>query len=240
MRGFAPAREVAVAAARLGAAVFASLLGVRCRVAVRAFPAEEGGGVGFDLLAARERPRGIHAPHATRVVAIGDAAVLARGNPLARLAPGGLLAVPTDQRSADALWAEVPSWAKAIVFDRHLRVVGWSPGSASDNPWIAAAAFVGVALAAAARDNSLAGAAAVDGAALEREVIEAIRVATATPPVGAGAPANKPEAKPEAEHAGRAARAAFEAHLEVPGATIERDDDGVRLGRRDARVGAER
>jgi pyruvate-ferredoxin/flavodoxin oxidoreductase len=229
MRGFAPAREIAIAAARIAAAVFASLLGVRCRVAVRSFPPEEGGGVGFDLLAARDRPRGVHAPHATCVVAVGDAAALTRGNPLARLAPGGLLALPTRQRSADALWAEVPSWAKAIVFDRRLRVVGWSPGAAGDDPWIAAAAFVGVALAAASRDSSLAGATGLDPAAVEREVAEAILVAAT------------PGADPElAESGGRTARAAFEAHLEVPGATIEREDDGVRLGRRDSRATAQR
>src|SRR5205085_2300146 len=79
MRGYAPTREAAVAAARLAAAVFASLLGVRCRVAVRAFPPDEGGAVGFDLLAARDRPRGIHVPHAMRVVAMADPAALVRG-----------------------------------------------------------------------------------------------------------------------------------------------------------------
>jgi pyruvate-ferredoxin/flavodoxin oxidoreductase len=235
LRGFAPSREIAIAAARLSASVFGSLLGVRCRVAVRAFPEEEGGGVGFDLLAARERPRGIHAPHATRVVAIADPAALVRGNPLARLAAGGLLAVPTRQRSADALWAEVPSWAKAIVFDRRLRVVGWSPDTSGADPWVAAAAFVGIALAAASRDGSLADTFTADAAAVEREVAEAILVAA--PSASAFGAAKD---RPAAEQGGRIAREAFEAHLEVPGATIEREDDGVRLGRRDARVTAQR
>jgi pyruvate-ferredoxin/flavodoxin oxidoreductase len=243
MRGFASRDEVAVAAARLAAAVFASLLGVRARVAVRAVPAEEGGGIGFDLLAARDRPRGLHAPHATRVIAIDDAGVLARGNPLARLAAGGVLALRTEQRSADAVWAEVPSWAKAVAFDRGARVVGWpafrgssndpsgSPptdghGAAIDDPCFVAAGFVGVALAAASRDGSLAGARAVDAAAVEREVAEALRVAGKSAVV--------------AERGGRAARQAFEAPIEVPRATIEREDDAVRLGRRDARATAER
>jgi pyruvate-ferredoxin/flavodoxin oxidoreductase len=227
MRGFTPAREAAAAAAKLSATVFASLLGARCRVAVRAFPPDEGGGVGFDLLASRDRPRGLHAPHATRVVAIADPAVLARGNPLARLAPGGLLAVPSQQRSADALWAEVPSWAKAIVFDRGVRVVGWSPGAQAEEPWVAAAAFVGIALAAAAREGSLTSAHAVDAAAVEREVAEALLLGGA-------------DAARAAERGARAARDAFEAHVEVPLATVEREDDGVRLGRRDSRATAGR
>jgi len=228
MRGVAPTREIAVAAAKVSATVFASLLGVRCRAAVRTFPEEEGGGVGFDLLAARERPRGIHAPHTTRAIAIADPEALSRGNALARLARGGLLALPTHQRSADALWAEVPSWAKAIVFDRGVRVLGWSPRTNADDSWVAAAGFVGIALAAAWRDGSLPGARALEAAAVQREVADALLMA------GVDA------ARLAADRGGQAAREAFEAHIEVPRVTVEREDDGVRLGRRDARATAER
>jgi pyruvate-ferredoxin/flavodoxin oxidoreductase len=223
MRAFAPTREVAIAGAKLAATVFASLLGVRCRIAVRSFPLDEGGTVGFDVIAARDRPRGGHAPHAMRVVAIADDGALARGNPLARLAPGAVLAVPTRQRSADALWADVPSWAKAIVFDRGATVLGWSPSASTDDPWVSAARLVGIALAAASREGTLAGARAVDGAAVEREVGDALAIAG-------------PDAARAAEHGRRAAREAFEVQVEVPRATVEREDDGVRLGRRDARA----
>jgi pyruvate-ferredoxin/flavodoxin oxidoreductase len=225
MRGIATRREVAVAAAELCAAVLMSALGVRTRVAVRGLGEDEGGGVAFDLVAARDRPRGTHAPHAVRVVAIDDAASLTRGNPLGRLAPGGLLAVPSSQRSADALWAEVPPWVKATVFDRGVRVVGWAPGAKEDEPWILAAAFVGIALAAAAGDRSLGGGRAIDGAIVAREVGEGLRVAV-----------GDSHAAAVADRGAHVAREAFEAHVEVPRATIEREDDGVRLGRRDARV----
>jgi hypothetical protein len=223
MRGITARREVAVAAAELCASVIASALGVRTRVAVRALSPEEGGGVAFDLLAGRERPRGAHIPHDVRVVAIDDPAVLVRGNALARLALGGLLAIPSTQRSADAVWAEIPHWAKAIVFDIGARVVGWLPPASDDDAWVSAAAFVGIALVAATAERSLVGGRSIDGAVVAREVADALRVAL-------------DHGSAIAERGGRVAREAFEAHVEVPRATIEREDDGVRLGRRDARA----
>jgi hypothetical protein len=232
MRGITSTWQVATAAAELGAAVLASALGARTRVAVRKLSEEEGGGVAFDLIAGQARPRGSHAPHAVCVVAVDDASMLARGNPLARLAAGGLLAIPTSQRAADALWGEVPPWAKAVVFDRQARVIGWSAGPPGDDPWASAAAFVGIALAAAAEDPSLRGGRSVDGAIVEREVADALWVALAVLEPGHG------DASREAtvDRGARIARAAFEAHIEVPRATIQREDDSVRLGRRDSRV----
>jgi hypothetical protein len=227
MRGVSARPEVAMAAADLCAAVLASALGLRTRVAVRMLREEEGGAFAFDLHAGRERPRGGHAPHAVRVLAVDDARVLERGNALLRLAGGGLVALPTGQRSADALWAEVPAWAKAIVFDRGARVVGWSPVLVADSPWPLAAGFAGLALAEASTERSLAGARAIDAATVEREVSEALGHAGA-------------DAAALAADCARAARAAFEARIEVPRATIDREDDGVRLGRRDARAPAER
>jgi pyruvate-ferredoxin/flavodoxin oxidoreductase len=225
MRGLAPRREVAVAAGELCALVLASVFGLRTRVAVRSLADEEGGGFAFDLLAGRERPRGVHAPHALRVVAVGDPAHLARGNALSRLAPGGLAALPSTQRAADAVWAEVPSWAKAVVFDRNARLLGWSPATPEAGPWLEGAAFVGIALAAAAADRTLAAGRAIDGTVVEREVAEALRRVA-------------PSAGSSADAGARLARGAFDAHVEVPRATIDREDDGVRLGRRDARAGA--
>jgi pyruvate/2-oxoacid:ferredoxin oxidoreductase alpha subunit len=240
MRGIASRREVAAAAAELCVTVLASALGLLTRVAVRALSTEEGGGVAFDLVASRDRPRGEHAPHAVHVVALDDASPLACGNPLSRLAPGGLLAVPSQQLAADGLWAELPPWAKAIVFDRGARVLGWFPAPSDENVWVSAAAFVGIALAAATTDLATGGdrsdgtspalpgrgRASIEGAVVAREVGDALRVARE----GAA------DAAAIAERGGRIARQAFEGHVEVPRATIEREDDGVRLGRRDARV----
>ena len=237
MRGLTDRREVASAAAELCAAVLASALGLRTRVAVRDLPEEEGGGVAFDLVAARARPRGSHAPRAIGVVALADASLLARGNALSRLARAGVLAIHTERRAADAIWSELPSWAKALVFDRGARVLGWANarepatngagvGVPSSNPWVAAAAFVGVALAVAVSDRSLRDLGVgegVDGAVVEREVTEALR---------GGVAFHAKDAAGVAEGGGKAGRAAFEAMVEVPRATIERDDDGVRLGRR--------
>jgi pyruvate-ferredoxin/flavodoxin oxidoreductase len=223
MRGIASRREIAVAGGELSAVVLASALGLRTRVAVRALGDDEGGGFAFDLLAARERPRGLHAPHAMRVIAISDPGTLGRGNALARLAPAGLVAVPTRQRAAEAVWAEVPPWAKAVVFDRSAHLLGWSPGTTDDGAWQQGAAFVGIALAVAAADRGLTGGRSIDGAIVEREVSEALRRAGM-------------EASAHADRGARLARDAFEAHVEVPRATIDREDDGVRLGRRDARA----
>ncbi len=240
MRGIAARREVAVAAAELCAAVLASALGVRTRGVVRGLGADEGEGVAFDLIASRHRPRGGHAPHAVDVVAVDDTAILSRGNVLARLAPGGWLAVPTEQRAADALWAEVPPWVKATVFERGARVIGWFP-AVDEDPWVTAAAFAGIALAALAAEPSaplpgrepqhgpLWSSASADGTVVAREVAAALLTALE------GVVATEKTAS-IAARGGSAARAAFEKYVEVPRAAIEREDDGVRIGRRDVRV----
>jgi hypothetical protein len=65
----------------------------------------------------------------------------------------------------------------------------------------------------------------VDGVVVAREVAEAMRAAD-------------PEAASLADTGAVVAREAFEAHVEVPRSTIDREDDGVRLGRRDSRAAA--
>ncbi|HEY1697661.1 MAG TPA: hypothetical protein VGG39_36115 [Polyangiaceae bacterium] len=222
-RGLTQRRDSAVAAASLCASVLGSVLGARTQVAVRAVGDDEGGGFAFDLLAGKDRPRGVHARHAVRVVALGHPGALAQGNALARLAAGGMVALPSRSRAADAVWGEVPPWAKAILFDRGARVVGWSPDA--DEPWGLAAAFAGIALAAAAADRGLAAGRTVDGGVVEREVAEAMR-------------AHGDASQASSERGSRAARAAFETHVEVPRSTVDREDDGVRLGRRDSRAAA--
>jgi hypothetical protein len=232
MRGICRSREVAVAAGELSAAVLASALGLRTRVTVRELGADDGGGVAFDLVAGRDRPRGAHAPHAVGVVAIADpswASRLEQGNALGRLASGGVVAVPSAQRAAEALWSEVPPRAKAAVFDRRARLVGWTlPQTAAEEPWLLAASMVGVALALAvavpaSAASSGEGRPAIAGAVVEREVAEALRVSVATHAPGAAIVAGL---------GGQAARSAFESLVEVPRALVARDDDGVRLGRR--------
>src|SRR5207237_250712 len=102
MRGRVSDEATARASADLCAAVVASALGLRVRAAVRAVSAAEGGGFVFDLLASRERPRGAHVPDAIHLVAFADAVALDH-NALAvltRLAPGGVLALPSESESA--------------------------------------------------------------------------------------------------------------------------------------------
>ena len=227
MRGRVRDALTAEACSELCAAVVSSALGLHVRASVRGVLANEGEGFAFDLLASRDRPRGAHAPHAVRLIALEDPAMFALASPLARLAEEGILAVPTHQRSADAVWGEIPAYAKAIVFDRHARVVGWTPTEDADpkmRPWLTASAFAGLALASAAGRT---GRAPVDGSLVAREVAEALRAA-----LGAGAANAESFIKRGAD----VARAAFESHVEVPRATVERDEEAVRLGRRDARA----
>jgi hypothetical protein len=230
MRGRVRDAATAEASAELCAAVVSSALGLHVRASVRKVSAGEGEGFAFDLLASRERPRGAHAPHAVALIALEDAAMFAPASPLGRLADGGVVAVPTQQRSADAVWGELPAYAKAIIFDRHARVMGWTPaeapsGDARARSWLTAAAFAGLALASAAGRT---GRAPVDGSLVAREVAEALRAA-----LKAG---GDPGAESVITRGADAARAAFEAHIEVPRATVERDEESVRLGRRDARA----
>jgi pyruvate/2-oxoacid:ferredoxin oxidoreductase alpha subunit len=222
MRGRVRDASTAEACADLCAAIVSSALGLHVRVSVRSAPASEGEGVAFDLLASRERPRGVQAPHAVKLVVLEDLAALTTGNPLARLAEGGVLAVPTRERSADAVWGEIPAYAKAIVFDRRASVVGWEPeGDAQSRPWLTAAAFAGLALACGGGAGARA---PVDGSLVAREVAEALR--TLIGPVGEAV----------AMRGAEVARRVFEARVEVPRATVERDEESVRLGRRDART----
>jgi Pyruvate:ferredoxin oxidoreductase core domain II/Pyruvate flavodoxin/ferredoxin oxidoreductase, thiamine diP-bdg len=227
MRGRVRDAATAEACAELCTSVVSSALGLHVRASVRRTGAAEGEGFAFDLLASRDRPRGAHAPHAVRLVALEDAAMFSVASPLARLADDGVLAVPTQQRSADAVWSELPAYAKAIVFDRHARILGWTPTEETDptaRRWLTAAAFAGLALASAAGRT---GRAPVDGSLVAREVAEALRAA-----VGGAAGSGETVVAKGAE----AARKAFEAHIEVPRATIERDEEAIRLGRRDTRA----
>jgi hypothetical protein len=64
----------------------------------------------------------------------------------------------------------------------------------------------------------------VDASLVAREVADALRVA-----VG-------PSHEAWVPRGAEAARRAFEANVEVPRATVERDQESIRLGRRDARA----
>lgn len=227
MRARVADERAAHACVELCPAVIGALLGLRARAAVRALAPAEGGGFAVDVIASRERPRGAHAPASVKLIALDDARALIDGSPLARLAKGGVLAVPTASASPAALWAEIPPYVKAIVFDRAAKVVGWSAGSAEEarSPWTVAGAFSGVAVATA---SSL-GRGAVDASLVAREVSEAVLAAVS---------ANDPHRAEVARGASETARRAFEAHVEVPRSLVEKDEDAIRLGRKDARAAA--
>jgi hypothetical protein len=205
-------------------------------------------GASFEVMASRDRPRGRHTPHSVRLVVLDDVASLLAGNPLARLANGGIVALPTHHRTPEALWASLPPYVKAIAFDRHAHVLGWATTSERDESheaesadgarWLTAAAFAGVALAALGKASTSTSGSGdpgrarplVDGSLVAREVSDAIRFGLRSD----GAAAEGDESI--AERAGNLARRAFEVHLEVPRATIERDTDGVGMGRHDERA----
>jgi pyruvate-ferredoxin/flavodoxin oxidoreductase len=236
LRGRTEDEALAEAGAELCSSVILSLLGLRTRAVVRELTASEGGGFAFDLVASRERPRGAPSLVSLKLVVIDDPRALILGNPLARLARGGVLAVPTETSTPDALWAEVPPYVKAIVFDRDARVVGFpvlDRGGAEakslvrdprPSRFIAAGAFAGVALACA----SSAGRRAIDPSLVAREVSEAVILACGI------------SAEVIAKQAGELARRTFEAHVEVPRTTVEKDAEAIRLGRQDARSTAVR
>ena len=232
-RGRVTDADTATVCADLCTAVLASALGLHASASVRRMPVAEGGGFAVDVAAGRSRPRGGHAPHSVRVVVLDDAATLIASNPLARLARGGLVAIPTIQRSADGVWAELPAWAKAIVFDRTAHVVAYEPAAPTTSQvhatWRRAAAFTGLVLAGASRmargDRTERG---IDPSLVAREVADAVRFALGDAAHGDG--------ETIATDAAELARRAFESHIEVPRATVERDEEAIRLGRRDARA----
>ncbi len=231
-RGRVADADTATACADVCVAALGSALGLHAGASVRRMPVAEGGGFAVDVTAGRLRPRGGHAPHAVRVVVLDDAATLIASNPLARLARGGIVAIPSAQRSADGVWAELPAWAKAIAFDRSAHVVAYEPvPDGAHAPWLRAAAFTGLILAAAShagRVGAERGERGIDPSLVAREVAEAMRVA-----LGDAAPV---DAEAIVAAAGDVARRAFESHIEVPRATVERDEEAIRLGRRDARA----
>jgi hypothetical protein len=230
MRGRVADFDTASTCAELCSTVIASALALRCRVSVRPSAGAEGEGAAFDLSAGRERPRGAAVPLSVGLVAFDDAFALIAGNPLARVVSGSIVAVPTSQATADALWAEMPPYVKAIAFDRGARIIGFPALPAGEDPerrWMIAAAFAGIALLSIGTGSVHLGRnsrTTVDGALVEREVIAAMHAFGAS--------------DARAERAGQVARLAFETQLEVPRETIERDLAAVRLGRRDARAGA--
>lgn len=130
-----------------------------------------------------------------------------------------MLAFPSARRAADAVWAEVPQWAKTIAFDRGARVVGWTPSQVDDDVWLSAASFAGIALAAATRtasaDRGSAGSPPIDGTVVEREVAEALSFVLD--------PSHASVGEGLARRGAAAARAVFEQIVEVPRATIDRE-----------------
>jgi hypothetical protein len=234
MRGRAQDEPLASACADLCLAVLASTLGLRARAVVRPLGKAEGAGYAFDIVAGQERPRGSHTPETVRCILVDDAAALIQNNPFLRLGAGGILAVPTAARSADAFWAELPAYVKAIAHDRRARVIGWQAprdagGDAAAGRWLTASAVAGLAVALAAG-----GTRSVDGSLVEREVADALRAAFAD---GAADALPSPSRRETLlAEGGKAARAAFESHVEVPRATVERDEESVRFGRKDARA----
>jgi hypothetical protein len=232
MSGRVADASTANACAELAATVIPSVLALQCRVSVgapRGSGSVEGEGATFDLVAGRDRPRGVAVPHAVDLVALDDPGALLEGNPLARVTSGSLVAVPTTQTDAEGLWGELPVYVKAIAFDRGVRVLGFhaplraSEGEGEERRWMVAAAFVGVALFALGEGRGGARP-AIDGSLVERDVTDALSALHVESSLAA--------------KAGRLARQTFESPLEVPRATVERDLPAVQLGRRDARAGA--
>jgi hypothetical protein len=220
--------DTANACAELCATVVASALALKCRASIATPSGAAAGGATFDLVAARDRPRGVPVPHGVGVIAIDDPGALIEGHPLERVSSGGLIAVPTTHADAAGLWGDLPVYVKAIAFDRGVRVIGFpalSPvdrggGEVEEHRWMVAAAFVGVALFAFA--SSSGARPAIDGSLVERDVADALRALRAPPSV--------------VEKAGKLARRVFESPLEVSRAMIEHDMPAVRLGRHDARA----
>jgi pyruvate-ferredoxin/flavodoxin oxidoreductase len=210
--------------AELSAAVVFSALALRCRVSVG--HVEAGGeGATFDLIAARERPRGVALSHDVGLVIVDDAAAFLHGNPLARVARGGIVAVPAPSSDPETLWRGLPAYVKAIAFDRGLRVLGvpglTAPSADEDRRFLVAGAIAGIALFAPGATLPLARP-AIDGSLVEREVAAAL--------VALAAPAHV------IDEAARLARRAFESPVEVPRALIEGDTAAVKVGRHDARA----
>jgi len=240
MRGHVPDLSTANACAELAVTVLEGALALKCRVFVRSREPEQGGGAWFDLVAGRERPRGLAALGAVQLVVLDDLRALLSGHPLARVAHGGLVAIPTKESTGEGLFGELPAYVKAIAFDRAVRVLGFAPPVASavapsegqdegERRWTTAAAFAGILLFAfgLAHHGARSGAAArlaIDGSLVEREVAFALRA------FGVDAA--------RADEDGKVARRAFEAHVEVSRATLEKDPAAIHLGRSDARAGA--
>jgi pyruvate-ferredoxin/flavodoxin oxidoreductase len=232
------------AAATLVATVFHALLGWRARVAVRPVAPVEGTGVALDVDAGKDRPRAAHAPHVVRVLVLDNAAALlgpaGPPTPLRRLGDAAVLVVPSDQRSGDLLWAELPPYVKAVVYDRRARVLGWQGErevaeghDVTSRAWVRGAAFVGLALANANEGPSGEGRPRFDRARVHAEIEAAVLAALGSRATGA----TRHAAENVARRAADAGARAFDGPVEVPRAVVERDEDAVRLGRRDARSG---
>jgi hypothetical protein len=216
-----PSPVIGEATAELCAQVIMSALGMRARATVRPAPLADAGETVVDLFAARERPRGVHPPHAVKYVLLDNSTSLLHGHPLARLGTKGTLAFPTTHATGEGVWSELPAYAKALIFDRHARVVGFKkPELEASEPWAHAAMVAGVAVGCAAPP----GRPLIDGSRLAREVESALAVVLGPAHVEA------------ARRAGAIARTAMESVVEVPRAVIERDEESIRLGRRDARA----
>jgi pyruvate/2-oxoacid:ferredoxin oxidoreductase alpha subunit len=237
MRGHARDLETANACAELAVTVLEAALALKCRTRVRPARGDADGASGatLELVAGRERPRGVASVGPLQLVLLDDVGVLLAGHPLERLERGGVVALPTDAASEEGFLGELPAYVKAMAFDRGVRVVGFRPSASTgardpeDGRRLrTAATFAGVLLYAFGAATSASGGgrgarAAIDGSLVEREVEVALRA------LGSD--------ESRAHEGAALARAAFEAHLEVGRGAVEKDPAAIHLGRSDARAG---
>jgi pyruvate/2-oxoacid:ferredoxin oxidoreductase alpha subunit len=226
--GFVRDVAIAEAVAELLVASVASVFSLHTRASTRKEPHGGAARASFEAVVSSERPRGVYVAPAVSLVVVDDPAWLALGNPLLRLAPGGIVAVASKRRSEAELWSDMPPYVKAIIFDRHAHLRSWDAGlgaggDGEEARWLAAAGVIGVLLAALTQQAEAG--THVDASLVERAIIETIQA------LGVGGDV--------AMQAGQLARAAFESHLTVARGVVEGDLESVRLGRRDARAAME-
>lgn len=124
MRGHSVGGFGSVTTNKVIATIMADLFGLHVQAAPKYGSEKKGLPTNYYLTVSPEPIRTHHELQHVDFVPLNDANAFHLGNPLVGLQDGGMLFVQTAAATPEALWAEIPDYAKAMIHDRHIRVLG--------------------------------------------------------------------------------------------------------------------
>jgi pyruvate-ferredoxin/flavodoxin oxidoreductase len=124
MRGHSVGGFGSVTTNKVIATIMADLFGLWVQAAPKYGSEKKGLPTNYYLTVSPEQIRTHHELNYVNFVPLNDANAFHLGNPLVGLQQDGMIFVQTTATTPEALWASIPDYAKALIHDRRIRVLG--------------------------------------------------------------------------------------------------------------------